>query len=44
MPGDYGNVNDYFWVPIVGPLIGAAIAAFVYDLGIQDFLKARKGA
>jgi glycerol uptake facilitator protein len=44
MPGNYGNVNDYFWVPIVGPLIGAAIAAFVYDLGIQDFLKARKGA
>jgi len=43
-PGNYGNVNDYFWVPIVGPLIGAAIAAFVYDLGIQDFLKARKGA
>jgi glycerol uptake facilitator protein len=44
MPGNYGNVNDYFWVPIVGPLIGAAIAAVVYDLGIQDFLKARKGA
>jgi glycerol uptake facilitator protein len=44
MPGNYGAVNDYFWVPIVGPLIGAAIAAFVYDLGIQDFLKARKGA
>jgi glycerol uptake facilitator protein len=42
MPGNYGNVNDYFWVPIVGPLIGAAIAGFVYDLGIQDFLRARK--
>ncbi len=42
-PGDYGNVNTYFWVPIVGPLIGGAIAAFVYDIGIQDFLKARKG-
>ena len=44
MPGNYGNINDYFWVPIVGPLIGAAIAAVVYDLGVQDFLKARKGA
>ena len=43
MPGNYGNVNDYFWIPIVGPLIGAAIASFVYDLGIQDVLKARKG-
>ena len=19
-PGDYGNINDYFWIPIVGPL------------------------
>jgi glycerol uptake facilitator protein len=38
MPGDYGNVNFYFWVPIVRPLIGGAIAAFVYDLGIRDFL------
>jgi glycerol uptake facilitator protein len=44
MPGNYGNVNDYFWIPIVGPLLGGAIAAFIYDLGIQDFLKARKGA
>jgi len=42
MPGNYGNVNDYFWIPIVGPLVGAAIAAFVYDLGIQDILKARR--
>lgn len=42
MPGNYGNVNDYFWIPIVGPLIGAFIASFVYDLGIQDILKARK--
>jgi glycerol uptake facilitator protein len=43
MPGHYGNINYYFWVPIVGPLIGGGIAAFVYDLGIQDILKARKG-
>jgi glycerol uptake facilitator protein len=43
-PGDYGNVNTYFWIPIIGPLLGGAIAAFVYDVGIQDFLKARMGA
>jgi glycerol uptake facilitator protein len=41
MPGDYGNVNTYFWIPIVGPLIGAALACPVYDLGIRNVLKAR---
>ncbi len=41
-PGNYGNVNDYFWIPIVGPLIGAAIASVFYDVFIQDILKARK--
>jgi glycerol uptake facilitator protein len=41
MPGDYGNVNTYFWIPIVGPLLGAAIGAFVYDLFIRDVLAAR---
>jgi glycerol uptake facilitator protein len=43
-PGNYGNISDYFWIPIVGPLIGAAIAAFVYDVFVQDVLKARHGA
>jgi glycerol uptake facilitator protein len=41
MPGDYGNVNTYFWIPIVGPLVGAAIGAFVYDFGIRNVLIAR---
>jgi glycerol uptake facilitator protein len=44
MPGDYGNVNTYFWIPIVGPLIGAALASFRYDFAIRDILKARSGA
>jgi glycerol uptake facilitator protein len=26
IPGDYGNVNFYMWVPIVGPMIGGALA------------------
>jgi glycerol uptake facilitator protein len=41
MPGDYGNVNDYLWIPIVGPLVGAVIGAHVYDFAIRDVLRAR---
>jgi glycerol uptake facilitator protein len=46
MPGDYvvdgGVINNYFWVPIVGPLLGAGIAAFVYEFGIRGILLARR--
>lgn len=42
-PGDYGNINNYFWIPIVGPLLGAMIAAPVYDIFVHDILKARRG-
>jgi glycerol uptake facilitator len=41
LPGDYGNVNGYFWIPIVGPLLGAAIGAFIYDVFIRGVLIAR---
>jgi len=41
MPGDYGNVNTYFWIPIVGPFLGGVVGAFVYDLCIRDTLLAR---
>jgi len=37
MPG----INYYFWVPIVGPLIGGVLGAFAYDFFIGDVLKAR---
>jgi glycerol uptake facilitator protein len=40
-PGDYGNVNTYFWIPIVGPLVGAAVGALIYDFGIRNVLIAR---
>ncbi len=43
-PGDYGNISDYFWIPIVGPLIGGALASVVYEVGIRNILLARKRA
>ena len=43
MPGDYGWVNTYFWVPIIGPFIGGGLAALFYDRFIQDILRARMG-
>jgi glycerol uptake facilitator protein len=48
MPGNYlvnsGTIKVYFWVPIVGPLIGASIAAFLYNFTIRDILMARMPA
>lgn len=41
IPGDYGNVNSYMWIPIVGPFVGGAIGAFLYDFFIGDVLKSR---
>jgi glycerol uptake facilitator protein len=35
------NVSAYFWVPIVAPLIGGVIGAFLYDFFIRDVLVAR---
>jgi glycerol uptake facilitator protein len=46
MPGNYlvngGRITDYFWVPIIGPLIGAGLASYFYDALIRDILIARK--
>jgi glycerol uptake facilitator protein len=41
MPGNYGNINDYLWIPIVGPLIGGGLAALVYDNGVGNIMRAR---
>ncbi|MGW3358290.1 MIP/aquaporin family protein [Streptomyces bungoensis] len=36
-----GAFSDYWWIPIVGPLIGGVIGIFVYDLFIGDILMVR---
>jgi glycerol uptake facilitator protein len=41
MPGNYGNVSGYLWIPIVGPFLGGAIGAVLYDVAIRDTLLAR---
>jgi glycerol uptake facilitator protein len=45
LPGSYhllgAGFSDYWWVPIVGPLIGAVIGVVIYDLFIGDVLYAR---
>jgi glycerol uptake facilitator protein len=45
LPGSYSSpgfsFSDYFWVPIVGPLIGGIIGVVIYDLFVGDVLHAR---
>ncbi|MEU8587103.1 MIP family channel protein [Streptomyces sp. NPDC048664] len=42
LPGTMpGSFSDYFWIPIVGPLIGGVIGVLVYDLFIGDVLHIR---
>ncbi len=40
MPGDYGAISGYFWIPIVGPLVGGGIGAAIYDFFIRTELRA----
>jgi glycerol uptake facilitator protein len=44
MPGDYGWINTYFWIPILAPLVGAVLAVPAYDLGLRKILLARRAA
>ena len=41
IPGDYGKVNSYMWIPIVGPLVGGVLGGVIYDKLIRDVLIAR---
>ena len=41
LPGDFGNVNDYMWIPIAGPLVGGVLGGTIYDFAIRKVLIAR---
>jgi glycerol uptake facilitator protein len=41
LPGNYGNVNWYWWIPIVACIVGGIIGAIVYDVFIHEGLMAR---
>jgi glycerol uptake facilitator protein len=42
LPGTVdGSFSWYFWVPIIGPLIGGVIGVLLYDLFIGDVLHSR---
>jgi len=41
LPGNYGNVDGYVWIPIAGPIVGGLIGALVYDVLIRGVLRAR---
>ncbi|MFD3519530.1 MIP/aquaporin family protein [Streptomyces sp. NPDC058653] len=42
LPGNLaGSYSAFFWIPIVGPLIGGVIGVLVYDLFIGDVLHSR---
>jgi glycerol uptake facilitator protein len=45
LPGTYSapgfHFSNYFWIPIVGPLIGGIVGLIIYDLFVGDVLHAR---
>jgi glycerol uptake facilitator protein len=41
-PGNYEFFNHYWWVPIVGPLIGGVLGVLIYDLLIGQIISARQ--
>ncbi|CAM5353356.1 MIP/aquaporin family protein [Streptomyces pseudogriseolus] len=44
LPGTFGWFNGYWWIPIVGPLIGGVVGVLVYDLMIKPLITARTQA
>jgi glycerol uptake facilitator protein len=44
VPGNYANVDAYMWIPIVAPIVGGLVGAFIYDFFIGSVLRARRAA
>lgn len=44
LPGTVpGSFSWYFWIPIVGPLVGGVLGVLIYDWFVGDVLHARAG-
>lgn len=43
LPGKFKWFEHYWWIPIVGPLIGGVAGVGVYDLLISPVIKSRRG-
>jgi glycerol uptake facilitator protein len=41
-PGNGDWFTDYWWIPIVGPLVGGVVGVLVYDFFIGQVLDARQ--
>jgi glycerol uptake facilitator protein len=41
-PGNGGWFSNYWWIPIVGPLVGGVVGVLIYDLFIGNVLGARQ--
>jgi len=41
VPGDYGNINSYIWIPIVAPIVGGLLGGAFYDLFVGNVLRSR---
>jgi glycerol uptake facilitator protein len=41
MPGNGAGFSNFFWIPIIGPLVGGVIGVLVYDFVIKAVLLAR---
>jgi glycerol uptake facilitator protein len=40
-PGEQGNLDAYWWIPIVGPIAGAIIGCILYEFFISYVLRSR---